>query len=143
MSRSATSSDARRTNAAVTVPLPDRLLFYVLVALLCARPLISETFERVEFGFLSAVVGLGGPTPATTAWLDSLLLAASVTVLARRRGSWPGGAVVATATVLLGVALVLSVAAAGDKRRILGRRQRSRLRRCEGCQLLPRNPVGG
>ena len=48
MSRSATSSDARRVNAAVAVPLPDRLLFYGLVALLCARPLISETFERVE-----------------------------------------------------------------------------------------------
>ena len=119
MSRSATSSDARRTNAAIGVPLLERLLFYVLVALLCARPLISETFERVELAFLAPVVGSGGPTPATTAWLDSLLLAAAVTVLARRRGPWPGGAPVATATVLLGAALVLSVASAGDKRAAL------------------------
>ena len=119
MSRSATSSDARRVNAAVAVPLPDRLLFYGLVALLCARPLISETFERVQLAFLAPVVGSGGTTPATTAWLDSLLLAAAVTVLARRRGSWPGGPVVTTATALLGVALVLSVVAAGDKRAAL------------------------
>jgi hypothetical protein len=94
----------------------DRLLFYALVALLCARPLISETFERVEVGFVSAVAGPGGTTPATTVWLDTLTLAAAAAVFARR-GVWRrGGALVATATGMLGIAVVLSVAAAGDKR---------------------------
>jgi hypothetical protein len=94
----------------------DRALFYALTALLCVRPLISESFERVEFSFLALLTPTGGPTPAATAWLDSLMLAASIAVLARRRGPRRGEAVAAIAIALLGLALVLSVFAAGDKR---------------------------
>jgi len=102
------------TRAAASVDRLDRILFYVLLAILCARPLISESYERLELSFLSALPTAGGPTPVTTAWLDTLTLAASGLALARRgrwRSYWPAAAGV----VLLFAAVCLSSLDAGDR----------------------------
>ena len=95
----------------------DQILFYWLAAVTCVRPLISETFERVELSFLSGIMTESGTTPATTAWLDSLLLVPAVLALARGSRRWGRTAVVAAAaTLALAFAVLLSVMAAGDKR---------------------------
>jgi hypothetical protein len=94
--------------------LLDRVLFYLLLAVLCARPMLAETFESGQVSFLSALQAEGGPTSATTAWLDSLLLAASVVTLLRRR-PWPRRVLSTLAIGLLAVAVVISSLAAGDK----------------------------
>jgi len=62
-----------------------RACFYVLVAVLCTRPLIGESYERLELSFLTVLPTIGGPTPATTAWLDLVLLVAALPVLT----AWP------------------------------------------------------
>jgi O-antigen ligase len=92
------------TRPRAPIDLLDRVLFYVLLALTCARPLISESYERLELSFLSALPDAGGPTPVTTAWLDTLTLAAAALTLARGdrwRASWPaaGGMVLLLAGV--------------------------------------------
>lgn len=89
----------------------DRALFLVLLAVLCARPLISETFERVDLSFLPP----GGTTPATMVWLDSLLLIASLLVWIRHWRSQQRVGVVGIALLLLLAAVVVSVFAANDK----------------------------
>ncbi|MGD8453170.1 MAG: O-antigen ligase family protein [Phycisphaerae bacterium] len=94
-------------------PLLERLLFYVLLAVLCVRPLISESPERTDLPFIP---GGGGISPAVTVWLDSLALTAAAAALARtwRRGMIRRG--VTVAIVLLAAALVVSVFAANNKR---------------------------
>ncbi|MCK4343528.1 MAG: O-antigen ligase family protein [Phycisphaerae bacterium] len=96
------------------VTLLDRVLFYILLAVLCARPLIGESFERLETGLLAELDEAGGPTPATTAWLDTLLLAASVLVLGRK-GRWRRNLPVGIGLALLAAAVLVSSIAAGDK----------------------------
>ena len=53
-----------------------------LTAILCARPLIGESFERLDVGFLSSL-DAGGPTPAATAALDMLALLTATLALAK------------------------------------------------------------
>jgi O-antigen ligase len=92
----------------------DRILFCVLLAVLAVRPLISETFQPLEVSFLEALQNTGGPTPAMTAWLDWITLAAAVIALVRR-GRWRRHVVVGVGIALLAVAAVVSTSAAGDK----------------------------
>ena len=99
---------------AAFAPALDRFLYYVLLAVLCARPLIGESYEHADIGFLAALPDAGGPTPATTAWLDTLLLAASVLTLARDR-RWRANVLLGVGVVLLAVAVLVSSRAAADK----------------------------
>ena len=99
---------------AAFAPALDRLLYYILLAVLCARPLISESYEHNEIGFLAALPDAGGPTPATTAWLDTLLLAASVLTLARGR-RWRANVLLGVGVVLLAAAVLVSSHAAADR----------------------------
>jgi hypothetical protein len=95
----------------------ERLSFLMLTILLCVRPLIPEQFMRMEFSFLAAVTGtFSGPTPATTAGLDALVLAFAVVGLLRvgraaRVSVWVGVSV-----AVLGGAVVVSSLAAGNPR---------------------------
>lgn len=110
--RNAGRSDA---DAAEAVPFWDRAIFIVLSAVLCARPLIAESFERAAFSFLPADAG-GGTTPATTVWLDGILLLAAVAGLARQwRSAWRFNVTTLGLGLLL-AAVVVSVSAAADKR---------------------------
>lgn len=112
------SSPGRSKSPAPASPadpaLLDRMLFYALLALLCARPMIGETYEFEQISFLAALPTGSGPTPATTAWLDALLLAVSVLALARR-GRWRGSALAALGIGLLAAAVVISSLVAADK----------------------------
>jgi O-antigen ligase len=94
--------------------LLDQVLFYILLALLCTRPLIGETFEPLQVSFLTALQVERGPTPAHTAWLDTLLLTAAILTLARH-GHWRRGPVFAIGCLLLAAAVLISGAAAGDR----------------------------
>jgi O-antigen ligase len=109
------STRAGQASRAIGVPLLDRMLFVVLVAVLSARPLISESFERVDLSFLPADAAVG-TTPATTVWLDSILFITASLVWIRR---WRPGALTGANGIGLGLllaAVVVSVAAANDKR---------------------------
>src|SRR5262249_51185584 len=93
----------------------DLACFYLILAILAARPMVPETFERVELSFLANTADLG-PTPATTVWMDAILLVASALAIvrygfggARFRFAW-------MATGLLLLAVIISTAAAGEKR---------------------------
>lgn len=100
--------------ASAAVPLADRGLFWALVALLGVRPLIGESYERLDLSFLALLPAMGGPTPATTAWLDTLLLAAAALALLRcrpGRTTWP----MAVAVVLLAASVAVSCIAAADR----------------------------
>ena len=70
---------AKRSNANVKpAPTADRFriaAFLVIIGLVAARPLMAETFERVDVSFIQDTDT--GPTPASTVWMDTLLLAAS------------------------------------------------------------------
>lgn len=80
-------TDHPPTASAAPVARIDLLLFYVLLALLAARPMIGETFEFSGPAFVEAVVPSAGATPVTTTALDSLsLIAASLALV--RRGRW-------------------------------------------------------
>jgi O-antigen ligase len=115
MSSRAGKARSGRSNPAVGVALLERILFLVLLAVLCARPLISESFERAELSFLPVDTEIGA-TPATTIWLDSILLAAAALVWIRRRPAGPRAGVVSIGLGLLAAAVVVSVVAAHDKR---------------------------
>lgn len=99
--------------AAVAVPLPDRVFFYVLLAVLGARALIGESYERLELSFLSALAPGGGVTPVTTAWLDAVVLAAAGVALARRQ-RWRGRLAIALGLLLLAAGYGVSTVVAAD-----------------------------
>lgn len=101
------------TAASGGTALVDRVLFYILLALLAARPMIGETFEPLQVSFLAALPNVSGPSPATTAWLDLLTLTAASLAVARR-GRWRRSRVALAAVGLLAVAAVVSSVAAGD-----------------------------
>jgi len=88
--------------------------FYVLVAVLCARPMIAESYERLELSFLSVLPAIGGPTPATTAWLDLVLLAAAVPTLTAW-SFWRRRRTLMLGTTLLVAAVVVSAWAAHNR----------------------------
>jgi len=90
-------------------------VFALLLCALAVRPLIPETFELAQLSFLSNVIDSGGPTPATTAALDTLLIAVAALawfVSSPTRGS----RVLLVATAALLVAAGASCVFAGDKR---------------------------
>ena len=91
-----------------TVTRGEYVLFYVLLAILAARPLIGEVFERVEISFVAAMEDAGGPRPLTTAWLDLLLLVTAWAAFTLRAGRWRSSlALVGTGALILGGALSL------------------------------------
>ncbi|MFH1745689.1 MAG: O-antigen ligase family protein [Planctomycetota bacterium] len=102
--------------SADNISVYERVLFFVLLGVLCARPMIPESFERFEFSFLTSLGASGGTTPATTTWLDSLTLTAAVAVLARRVGHIRGGGWLQAGVALLAIAIGISVVFAGDQR---------------------------
>ncbi|MEW6249796.1 MAG: O-antigen ligase family protein [Planctomycetota bacterium] len=75
---------------------------------------MSESFERLELSFLAALPIGDGPSPATTAWLDFIVLTASVAALVRR-GVRAAGRAAGAGLILLLAAVVVSSSAAGDK----------------------------
>jgi O-antigen ligase len=93
--------------------LIERASFCVLVALLCARPLLSETYDPSTLSLLESIEDDGGTTPATSAWLDTLMLAASIGLIARN--VFHVKPICWIAAALLLVAVILSTVAAGDR----------------------------
>lgn len=87
--------------------------FAILVVLLVGRPLITETYEPVEFTFLQALGVGGGNTPALTAVLDHLTLLCSTLLICLAPG-WSKAAGVALTG--LGLAVLFSSLAAGNQR---------------------------
>jgi O-antigen ligase len=85
---------------------------YSLLAVLCARPLIGETFEPLQLSFLEALQSVGGPTPAATAGMDALQLGLAGVLLARS-GRRPQPAVL-VGIGLLALAVAISSFAAAD-----------------------------
>jgi O-antigen ligase len=83
----------------------DAALATVLLGMLCARPLIPETYARVEVAFLAGL-DTAGPTPSTTAILDLLALLLAGGLLLRiglRRvatPAWIGWALLLLASVV-------------------------------------------
>lgn len=65
------SASSQKPSAPIAPGLWAALL---CAALLLARGMIPESFELVDFAFLSTARDLPGPTPVTTAWLDWLTL---------------------------------------------------------------------
>lgn len=94
----------------------ERAAFFVMLAILAARPLIPETFERATLSFLSPEAQASGPTPTVTGWLDSLLLAAACAALFAARRSLKMSKAIVLGVGLLGAAAVVSTIAADDKR---------------------------
>lgn len=87
--------------------------FAILVVLLVGRPLVTETYEPVEFTFLQALGVSGGNTPALTAALDHLTLLCSTLLICLAPGwSKPAG----VALTGLGLAVLFSSLAAGNQR---------------------------
>ncbi len=115
MSSRAGKARSGQANRAVGLPLLDYILFFVLLGVLCARPLISESFERAELSFLPVDAALG-ITPATTVWLDGILLVVAALVWIRRWRPMPRTGAVSIGLGLLLAGVVVSVAAANDKR---------------------------
>ncbi len=114
MKEAAAQDTSVRPPATVQVALLERVLFYVLLGIVCARPLISESFERLAISFLPRTSG--GTTPAWTTWLDSLTLIASAAILVRGWRRQRGGGWVLASLGGLMFAVALSVSAAGEQR---------------------------
>lgn len=117
------SEPAGHADAAASRPAPqarptlaERAAFVALVAVLCARGLMPETFEPVELSFLDADTLAGGPTLFSIAMLDLLLLVAAALVLAPARTLSTAAPVAALAVGLLVLSVVVSTAAAADHR---------------------------
>lgn len=114
-------SAARATSGAVSpadllASRFDHVVFYIILAILAARPLISEQYERLDLEFLEWGGAPDGPSPATTATLDTLLLITSGVALARG-GRWRrAGLSGLIAAGLLTAAVVVSSLAAEDRR---------------------------
>ena len=51
------SSNPEIEGSPVIVALWDKVLFLIATAVLCARPLISESFELTQVSFLPAITG--------------------------------------------------------------------------------------
>jgi hypothetical protein len=108
-------SMAQFASAPSRSPQPSRLgriLFVALAALLAVRPLLTESYERVDLPFVTADAAFG-PTPAATVLLDFLTLAVAGAALAWR--GWPARAIV-PAVIALALAVALSTIAADSKR---------------------------
>ena len=90
----------------------DRLAFWLLAALLCVRPLISESFERASFSFLPEVAD--DASISATVWLDGLLLVIGAVVWLRRPPR--GISIWIMGFLLLLAAVIVSTAAADSKR---------------------------
>ena len=116
MRHASSSNSSPASGSDAGIPIFERVLFFVLLAVLCARPLISESFERLELSFLAAMGVGAGTTPAATAWLDSVALTAAAAALARGWGRWRGGVWILLGVAVLAVAVGISFTAAGDKR---------------------------
>lgn len=110
------SHTSRPTTHPTAAPLADRLLFGALLALLAVRPLLPESFERLELSFLAGMSGSNGPTPAASVWLDFLTLVIAVISLLRHWRPLAGKALVPLGASLLIVAIAGSTLLAGDKR---------------------------
>jgi len=105
------TSPARESNS--DADYVDRLLFLTMAAILCARPLISESFTHTSFSFLPD--SIGGVSPAVTVRLDGVLIVAAAAAWIRRP---PKKLItlVGLGYALLILAVILSVAAADSKR---------------------------
>lgn len=93
----------------------DYAAFAVLVGVLAARPLIPEGFERVATAFVDAG-SVGGPTPATSMWLDLILLAVSAVVVWRHRLAARHTLFAGASLTVLALAVGLSTWGASDRR---------------------------
>ncbi|MEP0848279.1 MAG: O-antigen ligase family protein [Phycisphaerae bacterium] len=113
--RNATHAELRAASAPAPTAL-ERAAYFVLLAILAARPLIPETFEHAALSFLSPEAQASGPKPAGTAWLDNLLLlAAGLALLAAWRSLRAPKAII-LGVGLLTAAAVASTTVADDKR---------------------------
>ncbi len=92
----------------------DKAALVALVGVLAARPLIPEVFARLTSALVSTDVG--GPTPATSTWLDFILLAVSAIVIGRHGFARRRAALVGAAIALLTLSVGLSTWGAGDRR---------------------------
>lgn len=98
-------------------------LFFIILAVFAARPMISERFEHIEIDFLQALHPPEGPSPATTAILDLVLLIAGGAALATQatRRGWTVSdghsdrRAVAILLALLALAVGVSTLAADDR----------------------------
>ncbi len=113
------SVPARTTAEHPSVPVRVNAIewtaFILILAIFAVRPLMSEVFEHIQVSFLEE--SQTGPTPATTVWLDAILLAAAAIGFARRIGRRSAaGVLAATGVALLLLAVVLSTANADNKR---------------------------
>jgi hypothetical protein len=120
MSREAPTTPADEVSQAEVVPLVDRVAFFALLAVLCARPLISESFARLSLPFVPPNAP-NGTTPATTVWLDGILLLGVALVWIRRWQSGISGGPRWPRTLSIGLgallaAVVVSTWAAHEKR---------------------------
>lgn len=94
--RSMPGANARESRAAgpasaAAAPLPwrvmlEQVLFLALLSALVARLLMGESFEPLDLSFLQPDVVSSGPSPASTTWLDSLVLVLSGGALLVRLG---------------------------------------------------------
>lgn len=104
-----------RTNAiapATENAWTDRVLFWLLAAALCVRPLISESFERVSLSFLPD--GLEDASAAATVCLDGFVLLLGA--IAWLRHPPRGLSLLLLGFLLLLAAVIVSTAAADAKR---------------------------
>ena len=111
------AAEASRTPPAATDDRPTLIelgVFVVLLAVLCVRPLISESFTQPAFSFLPEAEG--GTTPATTIVLDLILLLGGLVAILFGRAGRVRLLLPALGCGLLGIAVVVSTAVAGDKR---------------------------
>lgn len=104
---------ARGVPAPAVAPVAS-ILAALLAGVLAARPLLSETFVRVELSFLDPAVLELGPTPAATAVLDSLMLLLSAALLLMTRKALPRFAAIGLG--LLAAAVGISTLAAAEPR---------------------------
>lgn len=127
----------KQADAPPTVPRLEQALFIVLLAVLCVRPLISETFEFIEISFLQVFGADSGTTPAATAWLDAIALTAVFGVLPRHWGFYRRRPLALVAFALLALGVLVSTLVAGDKRMALSAGFSLLISVLSGAALLP------
>lgn len=106
---------SRRIAAGGAADAASIALFLALCGLLAARPMISETFERIELSFLSQA-NVAAPTPATSVWIDACLLVASAIAFVYLGPRGGGLRLTWAATAILTAMVALSTLGAGEKR---------------------------